>query len=61
MFLIWANLVTQLIFGLNSYKKGIPKTALLFFRGKILKDISIICPSSLMLNGPVLSHIILSL
>ena len=61
MSLIWTNPVTQLIFRLNSYKNGIPSTASLFPKGKILKDTSIIYPSSLILNGSVLSHIILSL
>ena len=53
--------MTQSIFKLNSYKKDIPKTALSFPKGKILKDTSIVYPFSLMLNSPILSHIILSL
>ena len=61
MSLIWTNSMTQLILKLNSYKKGIPKTALLFPRGKISKDISIVHLFSLMLNGSILSHIMLSL
>ena len=53
--------MTQSIFRLNSHKNGIFSTALLFPRGRMSKDTSIVCPSSLMLSGSVLSHIIPSL
>ena len=61
IFLICTNPITQLIFRLNYHKNGIPSTALLFPKGKILKNTSIIRPFNLIFNGSVLSYIILSL
>src|SRR6266566_3318943 len=53
--------MTQLIFGLNSLKNSIFKTALFLFSGKILKEIIIFLPLIFTLTCPVSIYIILSL
>src|SRR6266700_3901752 len=58
---ILTYLVIQLIFGLNSLRNSIPKTALSLFSSRILKDILILCLLISILTGPVSIHIIPSL
>ena len=53
--------VVQLIFGLNSLKNGIPKTALSLLSGRILKDILTLYPLISTLTSPISIYIILSL
>src|SRR6266702_1871044 len=58
---ILTYLVTQLIFGLNSLRNGIPKTALSLPNSKILKEVTIFLPLISTLTSPVSIHIIPSL